>query len=516
MKSTSSRSTAIMIFAAAAIFVLLCAHHAAPQSPVARSKPSPEGQTQQKASASSDTKLRLRMSSGAGAEAFETVTYVKGQRRRSETRGAGMDVVNVVQCDLGRNLTINERARTYFITGLGEAAVRGPAAAAGAPITDAAAERAPEARRGGVVNVTNTVTDTGERKELFGFTARHIKTSMVWEPSPDACDPESSRIETDGWYIDFSYDFDCPGQREIPKTPWVRQRPGCQDEIRTKTVGSAKLGFPVLLTTTMHHKDGTTTTTTQEVVELARTPLDAALFDIPAGYTLARNAQELYGMSGETHAAGRVRAGEESAAGVPVAAGPPAAGPLVAPSAPKRSGAVRIGIVMPKAQVTSGDARAAAEAVRNTFASYLHGPSIEVVALTALLPLQAAEEARQSQCDYVLYASLTQKKGGGGGMFGRALGNIAGAAVGHIPVNTAGEAAARSTAAAGVYTTASIAGSVKAKDELTLEYRLEATDGARPGTASTVKAKVRSDGEDVLTPLIEKAATAVVSVVMKK
>jgi len=41
MKSTSSRSTAIMILAAAAIFTLLCAHHAAAQSPAARSKPAP-------------------------------------------------------------------------------------------------------------------------------------------------------------------------------------------------------------------------------------------------------------------------------------------------------------------------------------------------------------------------------------------------------------------------------------------------------------------------------------------
>jgi hypothetical protein len=351
---------------------------------------------------------------------------------------------------------------------------------------------------------------------MFGFTARHIKTSMVREASPDACDPEGSRIETDGWYIDFRYDFDCPGRREAPQTPGVRQRPGCEDEIRTKTVGSARLGFPVLLTTTIFHKDGTTSSNMQEVIELSRSPLDAALFDIPGGYTLARNAQELYGMGGETHAAGGERAAEESAAGVPVAAGTPAAGPLAAPNAPKRPGAVRIGIVMPKAQLTSGDARAAAEAVRNAFAGYLNGPSVEVVALTALLPLHAAEEARQSQCDYVLYSSLTQKKGGGGGMFGRALGNIAGAAVGHIPVNTAGEAAARSTAAAGVYTTASVAGSVKARDELTLEYRLEAADGARPGTANTAKAKARSDGEDVLTPLIEKAATAVVSVVTKK
>ncbi len=129
------------------------------------------------------------------------------------------------------------------------------------------------------------------------------------------------------------------------------------------------------------------------------------------------------------------------------------------------------------------------------------------------LPSQALEEARQSQCDYVLYTSLTQKKGGGGGgMFGRALGNMAGSAAGHIPVNTRGEAAARSVAVTGIHTSANIAGSIKARDELSLEYKLEAADGARPGVANTAKGKAKLDGEDVLTPLIQKAAEAVVGV----
>ena len=37
---------------------------------------------------------------------------------------------------------------------------------------------------------------------------------------------------------------------------------------------------------------------------------------------------------------------------------------------------------------------------------------------------------------------------------------------------------ARSAATAGVYTAAELAGSIKAKDELVLDFRLEATDGA--------------------------------------
>jgi hypothetical protein len=95
------------------------------------------------------------------------------------------------------------------------------------------------------------------------------------------------------------------------------------------------------------------------------------------------------------------------------------------------------------------------------------------------------------------------------------LGSVGGIAVGHIPVNTRGEAAARSVAVGSIHTTSNIASSIKAKDELSLEYKLESTDGARPGVGNTAKGKAKSDGEDVLTPLIEKAAEAVVGVLKK-
>jgi uncharacterized protein YcfJ len=166
--------------------------------------------------------------------------------------------------------------------------------------------------------------------------------------------------------------------------------------------------------------------------------------------------------------------------------------------------------------MSSADPAQAAVALRNTFAAYLNSPNIELVALNARLPSQALLEARQSNCDYVLYASITQKKGGGG-MFGKALGSIASSAIGHVPAGgTAGEAAARSVAVTGVYTAADISGSIKSKDELTLEYKLESTDAAKPGLASTAKAKARSDGEDVFTPLVERAAQAVVDAIARK
>ena len=456
-----------------------------------------------------DLKVRSRMITGDADRGIETITYIKGARMRSETGVTGMGMSNITQCDLRRTIMLNDTTRTYMITPLDAS---GEAGAVGAPSVPAAAQPQTEKRRGGVVNIINTIKDTGERKEMFGFTARRIKTSTVMEASPDACNPGNSRIETDGWYIDFEYDFNCPGQKPVAHRPGAPLRPDCQDEIRTRTVGSAKLGYPVHVTTTMQQGNGTTTTMTQEVLEISRAPLDAALFDIPAGYTLARNMQEMYGISS---AAANADKRPNDAATVETSAAPSSqttgAPGIVAANAPKKEGAIRICQVMPKAQVTAGSAAQAAEAVRNTFAGYLTGPRLEIASLNARLPSQAMEEARQSQCDYVLYASMTQKKGGGSGMFSRAIGNVVGAAAGHIPVNTAGEAAARGAVITGVYTTANIASNTKAKDEITLEYKLEPVNGARPALSKTDKAKATSDGEDVLTPLIERAAEAIVA-----
>lgn len=448
-----------------------------------------------------DVKIRQRMSMGSNGT--ETVLYIKGQRMRNEMGGGGgMGFTTILQCDLKRSLTLNEKTKTYMISPTGGANTAGMGdGGAGVPMPVQ-----PQSQpRGGIVNVTNTVTDTGERKQMFGFTARHIKTSMEMKASPEAC-AKDSKIETDGWYIDFDYAFVCPGEKQNYQPMPVRPQPGCKDDIRTRTVGTAKLGFPVLVTTTMYQPDGSSTTMTQEVLELSREPLSASLFDVPEGYTLAKDMQELYGMStAATTPSTSSRPSESNTT-------PSTTTATTAATPDKKPGVIRIGLVLPKVQVTAGDVAQSAEAVRNSFASRLNTPGIEVVMLNAA----SASEARQKQCDYMLSVSMTVKKGGGGSMFGRAIGNIAGSAAGHIPGgSTAGSAAARSATIAGVYTAATIAENVKAKDELTLEYRLDRADSPNTVLADSGKAKAKSDGEDILSPQVDKAAQAILAAVKK-
>ena len=458
--------------------------------------------------AQSDVKIRQRMGPSA-----ETVLYVKGPRMRSEmaSNSGNFGMTTIVQCDLKRTLTIYDKTKTYLITSTdGTSAPAAGGDGDGGGVNPSVAPSTPP--RGGVVNITQTITDTGERKQMFGFTARHIKTSLVKTASPDACDKDQ-KIETDGWYIDFQYAFECPSQVQKHQPVPVRpQPPGCKDEVRTKTIGSAKLGFPLLVTTTIYQPDGKTMSSTQEVLELSREPLSAALFEAPEGYTLAKNMQELYGM-GATSAAAPYSPANSSSASVANST----ANTSTSKAGPKQAGVIRIGLVLPKVQLSSGDTAQAAEALRSNLASYLKTPGVEVVLLAARLASTAAEEARQSECDYVLNVSMSVKKGGGGSMFGRAIGNIAGSAAGHIPGGgSATTGAARSAAIGGVYTTATIVSSIKAKDEVTLEYKLEPTNQASKGLANTAKAKASRDGEDVVTGLIEKAASDVVATVSQK
>src|ERR1700758_4640699 len=74
-----------------------------------------------------------------------------------------------------------------------------------------AAKNSEPVKKGGTVTISVSVTDTKERKTMFGLTARHLIIAQSIESSADSCSGAGkSRIEFDGWYADFSADFSCP------------------------------------------------------------------------------------------------------------------------------------------------------------------------------------------------------------------------------------------------------------------------------------------------------------------
>jgi hypothetical protein len=187
------------------------------------------------------------------------------------------------------------------------------------------------------------------------------------------------------------------------------------------------------------------------------------------------------------------------------------------PQAATSNDAACVAIVLPSARGVDGDATAFSTSLRDLFASYLTGPSLRAVPLDARLTSQAVEEARQKNCGFILVTSVTRVRDDGGGM-GRAFGRAAGAAASYgVPYGgTAATAAARGAVVAGAYAISNAAETTKAKDEITLEYRISTLDGAGSTAAKRQKAKAKSDGEDLLTPLVESAAEAVAAVVSKK
>lgn len=165
-------------------------------------------------------------------------------------------------------------------------------------------------------------------------------------------------------------------------------------------------------------------------------------------------------------------------------------------------------------RMASGNSSDGSTAVRETFASYLSGPTLAVTPLNARLASQAREEAKQASCKYVVYASMTLERGKSGN---RVLGRMIGGAVESsawelrgAASSPAGRIAAGAAATAAVEAARGFSTNVKSKDELTLDWRLETMDGAVVAKNSA-KAKASSDGQDLLTPMVERAAETIAS-----
>ena len=59
-------------------------------------------------------------------------------------------------------------------------------------------------------------------------------------------------------------------------------------------------------------------------------------------------------------------------------------------------------------------------------------------------------------------------------------------------------------------------GQIKSKDDVTVQYQLVPAGQTSPVAQNTLKGKAKSDGEDVLSPLLQQAATSVLTEVSKK
>lgn len=158
-------------------------------------------------------------------------------------------------------------------------------------------------------------------------------------------------------------------------------------------------------------------------------------------------------------------------------------------------------------------------AVRDAFSSFLSGPSLSVQPLSARLQSQVREEARIAGCRFLLLTRVKhERKTGGGGLLGKMVGGAvqqgAWAVSGSVAGSVAGQVAAGAVAGAASSAINDYAAASRQTDELTLSYRLESGEG-RKLLEKSEKRKAKADGDDLLTPLAQKAAEAIAEAVAK-
>ncbi|MBV9034628.1 MAG: hypothetical protein JO182_09055 [Acidobacteriaceae bacterium] len=156
-------------------------------------------------------------------------------------------------------------------------------------------------------------------------------------------------------------------------------------------------------------------------------------------------------------------------------------------------GVVRIGVIAPV--YTSG----AGEALRTLEMQVLKSPNVEVIKLDALMG---------DCCDYVLASTVSQAKAGGfGGLKGLSALRQMSPMVPGAGLTKAATVLQSAELAANV---ASVASGITAKSEVTFGYSLITRSGQQV-LNQVEKAKAKTDGEDVITPMVQSAAAKILA-----
>lgn len=329
--------------------------------------------------------VRFKSQYTTGDQVTESATYIRGSRERYELG----DMILLRQHDLKQIVQISKAARTYLIT-------------PDVPVA-AAAPSAEAAKTSGVVDVETSIADVGERKPMFGYDARRVMTVIDRQPQAGACEQTKQRIETDAWYIDMP-----KAVAAQPPTPTATSAAACRDEVKATLVGDSNLlGFPVAYSTTAPGPDGKPVVVMKmEVTEFEVTNLDAALFEIPEGMTVASSARDLskaVSDANEAQLASRT--------------------PSATAAAPKKPGVTRVGVpeLGNKTEQTV-DTRA----LRTQLIAELAELKMEGVPLAAAPQSELHAYAKELGCDYLLMSQITELKASKPGRIGRMIKATAG------------------------------------------------------------------------------------------
>ena len=134
------------------------------------------------------------------------------------------------------------------------------------------------------VKITINTVETGERRQVGSYSARHVITTITTDPSPGANTRPSESVE-DGWHIDLP-PAGCSdgGDGHVLSTGSVVRPGGAPDRMNVEFRGTGRRGFPIEQTTRRRGEHEPPITTSVKLIEFSEAVLDKSLFDVPAGY----------------------------------------------------------------------------------------------------------------------------------------------------------------------------------------------------------------------------------------
>jgi len=214
-----------------------------------------------------------------------TTRYLKGARERTEHSSEGVSTQLVVpfaatitQCDEGKMIHLNLHQKTYHSFNV-------PRSNHSRPMGQSVRS---QHSNGPEVLVTVHWTDTGERRQVGGYEAHHIKTTIKITPSKGAA-IRRGKVKADSWYLDLP-DMNCRENNPPITTSLLsgllRQPPGHHDQVIYKYKGRDPSGLLIGEKSTQKSA-GNVIRNITETLEVSDKPLDGSLFEVPADFTQA-------------------------------------------------------------------------------------------------------------------------------------------------------------------------------------------------------------------------------------
>jgi hypothetical protein len=373
MQRHRALGAAAILIAATSAFVLAQAPKQTPKKPPAKTAPKAPAKSPAKEEAKPappPPDLSVTNSYVTGDKTTIGTVLMHGQRLRVSSEGA---LSSIQMCDEHRSVQLNSTTRVY----LNSPDPTPPSVPAAAP---------GEKHKGGRIAYTTAVVDTGETKQMFGFTAHHLKTSITKESSPDACDKKPERVEIDGWYIDLPDTVSCMGTPPLEKEIRVDAKDAACSDVVTFVRPPASKAYPVGYTMVTSAGSDAPITTKMDATDLKRTTIDAAQFEVPSDYVPVNSPVQLT----LDHRPGEV--------GV------------------KKPGTIRVGIA--PIGNTSGQSVSTPDLSQALYES-LQETQTDVVPLSGKTLAEQTDEAKKLECDYILTNNVSEMKRPGRGMLGK-------------------------------------------------------------------------------------------------